>query len=89
MKELKDNSCMLRTVSLAKMKPGQTGKIIEIKGGDNLTDKLEALGIRIGKNIEKVSGQLMKGPVLLRHNHTQAAIGFGMASKIFVEVKDS
>jgi len=49
--------------------------------------KLEALGIRTGKgNQQKFSGQLMRGPVLLQHNHTQAAVGFGMASRVLVEV---
>lgn len=77
----------VKTVSLAKMKQGQIGKIVEINGDQNLVSKLHALGITIGKNIEKVSGQLLKGPILLRHNHTQAAIGFTMASKILLQVK--
>jgi len=75
-----------RTVSLVQMRPGQNGKIVEINGGAGLTGRLEALGIRTGKQIEKISGQLMRGPVLFRHNHTQAAIGFGMACKVMVEV---
>ena len=73
-------------VSLVQMRSGQKGKIVEINGGYGLASKLEALGIRIGKEITKVSEQLMRGPVLLRHNHTQAAVGFGMASRILVEV---
>jgi len=73
-------------VSLVQMRSGQKGKIVEINGGYGLASKLEALGIRIGKEITKVSEQLMKGPVLLQHNHTQAAVGFGMASRVLVEV---
>jgi len=73
-------------VSLVQMRSGQKGKIVEINGGCGLASKLEALGIRTGKEITKVSGQLMRGPVLLQHNHTQAALGFGMASRVFVEV---
>jgi len=73
-------------VSLVQMRPGQKGKIVEINGGYGLAQKLEALGIRTGKEITKVSDQLMRGPVLLQHNHTQAAVGFGMASRILVEV---
>jgi len=73
-------------ISLAQMQAGQKGKIVEINGGVGLSRKLEALGIRVGKEITKVSGQLMRGPVLLRHNHTQAALGFGMASRVLVEV---
>ena len=73
-------------ISLAQMQSDQKGKIVEINGGYGLTSKLEALGIRTGEEITKVSEQLMRGPVLLQHNHTQAAIGFGMASRILVEV---
>ena len=73
-------------VSLAQMQTGQKGKIVEINGGAGLAQKLEALGIRTGNEITKLSEQLMRGPVLLQHNNTQAAIGFGMASKVFVEV---
>jgi len=73
-------------VSLVQMRPGQKGKIVEINGGYGLVRKLEALGIRTGKEITKVSNQLMRGPVLLQHNNTQAAVGFGMASRVLVEV---
>ncbi len=73
-------------VSLVQMRAGQKGKIVEIDGGFGLAQKLDALGIRTGREITKVSGQLMRGPVLLQHNNTQAAVGFGMASRIFVEV---
>jgi ferrous iron transport protein A len=73
-------------VSLVQMRPGQKGKIVEINGGYGLAQKLDALGIGTGKEITKVSGQLMRGPVLLQHNNTQAAVGFGMASRILVEV---
>jgi len=73
-------------VSLAQMRSGQKGRIVEINGGYGLARKLEALGIRTGKEITKISEQLMRGPVLLQHNNTQAAVGFGMASRVLVEV---
>ena len=75
-------------VSLAQMKMGQKGKILEINGGIGLVRKLDALGIRTGKEIKKISEQLMRGPVILQHNNTQAAVGFGMASKVLVEVNE-
>jgi len=73
-------------VSLAQMQTGQRGKIVEINGGSGLARKLEALGIRTGKEITKISEQLMRGPVLLQQGRTQAAVGFGMASKVLVEI---
>jgi len=73
-------------VSLAQMRSGQKGKIVEIDGGYGLACKLDALGIRVGKQITKTSEQWMRGPVLLKQDHTQAAVGFGMASRVFVEI---
>jgi len=80
------NQINTKRVSLAQMQAGQKGKIVEINGGAGLAQKLEALGIRTGKEIKKISEQLMRGPVLLQHNNTQAAVGFGMASKVLVEI---
>lgn len=73
-------------VSLAQMRAGQKGKIVEIDGGYGLARKLDALGIRVGKEITKISAQLMRGPVLLEQDNTQAALGFGMASRVLVEL---
>ena len=73
-------------VSLADMRAGETGRIVTIDGGHRLAQKLDALGIRVGREITKVSGQWMRGPVLLRQNKTQAALGFGMARRVFVEL---
>jgi ferrous iron transport protein A len=73
-------------LTLANMDAGQTGTVIEILGGRGLTHRLEALGIRPGKKVSKISSMLFHGPVTLRTNHTQVAIGFGMANKILVEI---
>ena len=73
-------------ISLAQMRSGQKGRIVEINGGVGLARKLDALGIRTGKEITKISKQFLRGPVLLQQNRTQAAVGFGMASRILVEV---
>ncbi|NQT04090.1 MAG: ferrous iron transport protein A [Planctomycetes bacterium] len=73
-------------ISLAQMRSGQKGRIVEINGGYGLACKLDALGIRTGKEITKISEQLVRGPVLLQQDRTQAAVGFGMASKVLVEI---
>ena len=72
-------------VTLAQMRAGERGQIVEIQGGAGMARKLDALGIRVGKVITKVSAQWMRGPVLLKQENTQVAVGFGMASKIIVE----
>lgn len=77
---------MGKRISLARMRAGQKGKIIRISGGHGIADKLEALGIREGQEIKKISEQWMRGPVLLQHGNTQLALGFGLASKVLVEI---
>lgn len=76
-------------LTLAEMEAGQTGTVIQILGGRGLTNRLEAMGIRPGKKVTKISSMLFRGPVTLRTDHTQIAIGFGMANKILVEIDTS
>jgi ferrous iron transport protein A len=73
-------------LSLAQMGAGQTGTVIVILGGRGLNRRLEAMGIRPGKKVTKVSGMLFRGPITFRTDHTQLAVGFGMANKIMVEI---
>jgi len=73
-------------ISLRHMEAGQMGIVVDILGGHGLRRRLEAMGVRPGKKITKVSGQVFRGPVTLRVDHTQIAIGFGMANKIVVEI---
>ena len=80
---------MSDVISLVEMPTGEKGKIAVIQGGHGLVRKLDAMGIRIGKEITKVSEQLMRGPVLLRQGNTQVAIGFGMAQQILVEISNN
>ena len=75
-------------MSLTQLRAGQRGRVVRIIGGRGLACKLEALGIREGEEIRKVSEQWMRGPVLLQHGHSQVALGFGMASKVFVKINE-
>jgi len=75
------------TIDLTQMKEGERGRVVDIQGGWGLLRKLEALGIRLGTEIVKVSSQLMRGPIIIRVGNTQVAIGFGMARRIIVEQK--
>jgi len=75
-----------RQLTLGQMEIGQTGTIIEILGGWGLIRRLEALGIRPGKKVMKISTTLFRGPVTLKTGNTQVAVGFGMARKIIVQV---
>ncbi len=72
-------------LTLAEMRSGQTGTVVEVLGGHGLVRRLDALGIRPGRKVTKLSSALFRGPVIIRVNNTQVAVGFGMARKIIVE----
>jgi ferrous iron transport protein A len=74
-----------RQVTLAEMKTGQTGTVVEVHGGHGIIGRLDALGIRPGRKVTKLSSALFRGPVMLRVNSTEVALGFGMAKRIIVE----
>ena len=75
-----------RQLTLRQMEIGQTGTVIGILGGRGLIRRLEALGIRPGKKVTKISSTLFRGPVTLRVDNAQVAVGFGMTNRIIVEV---
>ncbi len=60
--------------------------VTEIQGGYGLGRRLESLGIRVGKKVTKVSSQFLRGPITVRIDNYQVALGFGMAKKIMVKV---
>lgn len=69
------------------MKPGETGIIAEIQGGYQMSHRVEAMGLRAGKKIAKVSSHFWRGPQTVEVENMHVAIGFGMAKKILLEVK--
>ena len=72
-------------LTLAGMRIGQTGTVVGILGGRGFVRRLDALGIRPGKKVTKISSTLFRGPVILKMNNTQVAVGFGMARRIIIE----
>lgn len=75
-----------RRLTLAEMETGESGTVVEVAGGHGLIRRLDALGIRPGKKVTKISSMLFHGPVTLKVDNAQVAVGFGMAKKIIVEV---
>ena len=73
-------------LTLAEMRTGQTGTVVGVLGGHGLIQRLDALGIRPGKKVTKLSSTLFRGPVTLRVNNSRVAVGFGMAKKIIIEI---
>jgi ferrous iron transport protein A len=73
--------------TLPELKPGESGVIIDIQGGAGLVRHVESLGIRVGKRITKISAQFWRGPQVIEVDNIRIALGFGMARKVYVEVK--
>lgn len=70
------------------MKNEQSGVVVAIDGGGGMRKRLEALGIHLGSRIKKKSSLIGFGPVIVSVGNTEIAIGYGMASKIFVEIDE-
>ncbi len=76
----------MKEMYLIQLKAKQTAIVKEIVGGYGVIHRLEALGIRPGKKITKISAHFWRGPVTVIVDKTKIAIGHGMAQKIVVEV---
>ena len=75
-----------KQITLTQMKTGQNGTVVQLQGGRGLVNRLNALGIRPGSRITKLSSMVMRGPITIQVDRAQVAIGFGMAKRIIVEL---
>jgi len=73
-----------KLIALSGVQPGERVKIVEIKGGKGIRTKLAQMGLFPGE-VVYVEMKHLKGPVILSQNGIRIGIGYGMASKIFVE----
>lgn len=75
--------------NLTEMKSGQSGVIVELKGGVQFIEKLGQIGLRKGKKVKKISSAFKRGPVTVCIDNFQVAIGYGKAVRVMVEVADN
>ncbi len=76
---------MESTVPINTLAEGDRGEIRSLEGGFFFIKKLEGMGLRIGTTITVVARQWMSGPVIVRFENTEVAIGFNMAKRIRVK----
>lgn len=74
-----------KQITLAQMRAGQSGTVVQIRGGHRMVNRLNALGVMPGKKITKISSMLMRGPVTIEVDRVQVAMGFGMANHVIVK----
>lgn len=75
----------IKQTTLARMREGQSGTVVQIQGGRGLVNRLNGLGIMPGKKITKISSMVLRGPVTIEVDRARVAIGFGMASRVIVK----
>jgi ferrous iron transport protein A len=75
-----------RFMPLSRMVAGQSGRVVQVQGGQGMINRLSALGIRPGKRVTKISSVFMRGPVTIQVGNGQVAIGYGMAKRIVVDL---
>lgn len=77
-------------MTLAQAPRGVPLKLVDILGGEGVRRRLLALGFHKGDILELDSQGILRGPILVRNitSDTTVALGWGIASKILVEVAD-
>ncbi len=71
--------------SIIKFKRGDKVKVIKLNAGKRATQRLISMGIIPGNIVEIARVSSLGGPVLIRYEGSEIAIGYGLASKIIVE----
>lgn len=72
-------------IPLVELSPEKKAKITRFEGGLGFQSRLESLGLRVGKVVSKVADQPLRGPIVVEVNGCRVALGYGMATKVFVE----
>lgn len=76
-------------IPVEQLRPGESGTVRSVDGGRGALRRLEAMGVRPGKLVVKVSNLFMGGPVTVTVDGRQVAMGRGMAARVFVETQRS
>ncbi len=72
-------------LTLDGVKEGEKIKIREIIGGRGMRQRLCELGVIPGSTVEVIKNALFGGPILLKTDGGEVAVGRGIAKRIIVE----
>jgi ferrous iron transport protein A len=73
------------TLRLVECRRGDRVRIVRIDAGRGASLNLMNLGLNVGETIELVQSSPLRGPLLVSRGHTEVAVGYRLAEKIFVE----
>jgi ferrous iron transport protein A len=74
-------------INLAGVQMGQKVRVVNIRGGLGIRQRLSCLGIHPGDYIMVTKSALMRGPILINIHGNQVALGRGIATKVVVETR--
>ena len=77
---------MTARIPLIDMAAGEKARVVEVHGGRGVHHRLQSLGIRPGAVVTKISSGIRPGAVVVQVGGSQTAVGYGVASKIIVEI---
>lgn len=72
-------------IPLSELKPGEKATIKSFHGGFGIRRRLDSMGLIVGKKIKVVSRHPFMGPIVIRIDNMEIAIGRGMAHRIVIE----
>jgi len=78
-----------KIVSITTLKPGEKGKIVFIRGGRNVVQRLCDLGLTNGTSVSLIRGAPLKGPIEVCVRGCKIVIGRGIAEKIFIHLEEN
>lgn len=72
-------------MTLDQVYENRKAKVIDIKGGSGIRQRLSQMGIHPGDEITMLRYGALRGPTLIEIHGSQVALGRGIASRIIVE----
>ncbi len=85
--KLIENKRQQRPKAITTLKPGQNGKIVFIRGGKNVVQRLCDLGLTNGTRVSLIREAPLKGPIEICVRKCKVIIGRGIAEKIFIQIE--
>lgn len=75
-------------MTLDQVYENRKAKVVDIKGGAGIKQRLSQMGIHPGDEITMLRYGVLRGPILIEVHGSQVALGRGIASRIMVEERE-
>lgn len=84
-KEFQEEVGNQESMSLAHLGIGKKARVVDMQGGWSSHKRLLSMGVGPGANVEMISVHPLHGPVVIKVEGSQMAIGRGLAKKVMVD----